>query len=65
MNDITILRKQHGFTQERFAREIGVSINTVRKWEYGTIPSPLAAEKLKQFIKKYGVMPVNQELTTK
>ncbi|MFC1966919.1 multiprotein-bridging factor 1 family protein [Chloroflexota bacterium] len=36
-----------GWTQEKLARNIGVSLNTVQRWEAGkTKPSPLAMEKL-------------------
>jgi putative transcriptional regulator len=36
-----------GWTQEQLARNIGVSLNTVQRWESGkTRPSPLAIEKL-------------------
>ena len=38
-----------GWTQEQLARNIGVSLNTVQRWESGkTHPSPLAAEKLQK-----------------
>lgn len=30
---LAILRKRAGFTQEDFATEIGVSVDTVRRWE--------------------------------
>jgi len=36
-----------GWSQEKLARKIGVSLNTVQRWESGkTRPSPLAMEKL-------------------
>jgi len=38
-----------GWTQEQLARNIGVSLNTVQRWESGkTVPSPLAMEKLQK-----------------
>ncbi len=38
-----------GWTQERLAREIGVSFSTVNRWERGqSAPSPLAAKNLKK-----------------
>ena len=41
-------RYRKGWTQEQLARNIGVSLNTVQRWESGrTRPSPLAMEKLK------------------
>jgi DNA-binding transcriptional regulator YiaG len=44
---IKYLRKVKGWTQEQFARNLGVSLNTVQRWEMGkTEPSPLAKEKL-------------------
>ena len=39
---------QEGWTQEQFARNLGVTLNTVQRWETGkNRPSPLAIEKLK------------------
>jgi len=40
-------RDLKGWTQEKLARNVGVSLNTVQRWESGkTLPSPLAMEKL-------------------
>ncbi len=40
------------WTQEQLARNVGVSLNTVQRWESGkTRPSPLAAEKLQGLLK--------------
>jgi putative transcriptional regulator len=40
-------RQRKGWTQEQLARSVGVSLNTVQRWESGkTHPSPLAMEKL-------------------
>ena len=40
-----------GWTQEMLARRIGVSLNTVQRWEAGkTRPSPLAMEKLQNLL---------------
>lgn len=37
-----------GWSQEHLARELGVSLNTVQRWESGkTKPSPLAMERLR------------------
>ncbi|MFC1982925.1 helix-turn-helix transcriptional regulator [Chloroflexota bacterium] len=42
-------RVRKGWTQEHLARSIGVSLNTVQRWESGkTRPSPLAMEKLQE-----------------
>ena len=44
-------RDLKGWTQEQLARHIGVSLNTVQRWESGkTIPSPLAMEKLQSIL---------------
>ena len=41
-----------GLTQEQLARNLGVSWNTVQRWESGkTRPSPLAMEKLQEILK--------------
>ncbi|MFC1874247.1 multiprotein-bridging factor 1 family protein [Chloroflexota bacterium] len=44
-------RNLKGWTQEKLARNIGVSLNTVQRWEAGkTTPSPLAMEKLQDLL---------------
>ena len=44
-------RHLKGWTQEELARNIGVSLNTVQRWESGkTRPSPLAMEKLQELL---------------
>ncbi|MEE8418929.1 MAG: helix-turn-helix transcriptional regulator [Dehalococcoidales bacterium] len=44
-------RVSKGWSQEVLARHIGVSHNTVQRWEAGkTNPSPLAMEKLQQIL---------------
>ena len=46
-------RVSQGLTQEQLARNIGVSLNTVQRWESGkTRPSPLAMEKLQELFKE-------------
>ena len=41
-------RASKGCSQEQLARALGVSLNTVQRWESGkTRPSPLAIEKLR------------------
>ena len=53
MNDILILRKRLGLTQEQFAHLIGVTTFTIRRWEKGTThPSPLALRVIKGLIDK-------------
>ena len=47
------LRRQLGLSQEAFARRIGVSVLTVRRWEKGSSkPSPLALTKIEEVIKE-------------
>ena len=44
-------RTLKGWTQEQLARNIGVSLNTVQRWESGkTLPSSLAMEKLQKVL---------------
>jgi putative transcriptional regulator len=44
-------RELKGWTQERLARDLGVSLNTVQRWESGkNQPSPLALEKLQKIL---------------
>ena len=43
------LRLQFGLSQERFARLLGVSLQTVRRWESGlTKPLPIISLKLEE-----------------
>lgn len=52
-DDIKRLRKTLGWSQERFARELGVSFCTVNRWERGrTSPSPMALQALRYFHEK-------------
>lgn len=47
--EIKIIRERLGLTQEALARLIGVSFQTINRWERGSFkPSPLALEKIKQ-----------------
>lgn len=49
---IKYCRGLKGWTQEQMARSLGVSLNTVQRWESGrTRPSPLAMEKLNEILK--------------
>jgi len=48
-NIIKRFREKNDWSQEALARKVGVSLQTVYRWENGTVkPSPLASEKLKQ-----------------
>ncbi|MFQ5736677.1 MAG: helix-turn-helix domain-containing protein [Thermodesulfobacteriota bacterium] len=47
--DIKRIRLRLGWSQERFARELGVSFSTVNRWERGrTVPSPMALKALRR-----------------
>ena len=44
-------RMLKGWTQEQLAHHIGVTLNTVQRWESGkTTPSPLALDKLQELL---------------
>jgi len=50
------LRKQRGWAQEDMAREIGVSLSTIQRWErQGGKPSRLARRELKRAFKEVGM----------
>jgi len=52
--EIKALRKQLALSQDAFARELGVSVNTVRRWEYGDRhPSSLARREIERLIKNW------------
>lgn len=47
------LRKKKGWAQEDLAREIGVSLSTIQRWErQGGRPSRLARRELKRFFEE-------------
>jgi DNA-binding transcriptional regulator YiaG len=47
------IRKQHDWSQEELARNLGVSLNTVQRWEMGkNKPSRMAIEKLRPFLRQ-------------
>jgi DNA-binding transcriptional regulator YiaG len=47
------LRSKLDLSQENFAREIGVTLGTVARWERGSgVPSPLALEKLEKLARQ-------------
>ena len=51
-NKIRYCRTSKQWTQEQLARQIGVSLNTVQRWESGrTRPSPLAMARLKELFR--------------
>lgn len=51
--DIRNFRESLELSQEKLAQLIGVSVQTVNKWERGhNSPSQLAVEKIKQLQKK-------------
>ena len=50
------LRKKRGWAQEDLAREIGVSLSTVQRWEAkGAKPTRLARRELKRFLQAAGI----------
>ena len=50
------LRKKRGWAQEDMAREIGVSLSTVQRWErQGGKPSRLARRELKRLFRQAGI----------
>ena len=50
------LRRKMGWTQEDLAREIGVSLSTVQRWESrGGKPTRLACRELERLFKKGGI----------
>ena len=50
------LRKRKGWAQEDLAREIGVSLSTVQRWEkQGAKPTRLARRELVRFFQEAGI----------
>ena len=50
------LRKKRGWAQEDLAREIGVSLSTVQRWErQGGKPTRLARQQLQRVFKEAGI----------
>lgn len=48
-------RQRLGLTQEQFALKLGVSYQSVNRWENGrTKPLPLAMKQIKQMVKRMG-----------
>ena len=53
---VKILRKKMSWAQEDMAREIGVSLSTVQRWErQGGEPTRLARRELKKLFKEAGI----------
>ena len=51
------LRKQKGWAQEDLAREIGVSLSTVQRWEKkGGEPTRLARRELVRLFRETGII---------
>jgi len=54
---LKFIRKKRGWSQEELARNLGVALNTVQRWEMGkNRPSKMAIEKLKPFIREISEM---------
>ena len=50
------LRKKKGWAQEDLAREIGVSLSTVQRWEKrGGKPTRLAYRELQKLLREAGI----------
>ena len=50
------LRRKRGWAQEDMAREIGVSLSTVQRWErQDSKPSRLARRELKRLFRQAGI----------
>ncbi len=50
------LRRKKGWAQEDMAREIGVSLSTVQRWETkGGTPTRLARRELKKIFQEAGI----------
>lgn len=50
------LQKQQGWSQERLAREIGVTLNTVNRWYNRHItPKGLSLKAIEELLRRYGI----------
>ncbi len=59
---VRALRKKMGWAQEDMAREIGVSLSTVQRWEAkGANPSRLARRELDTIFKAAGVDKIDDD----
>jgi DNA-binding transcriptional regulator YiaG len=51
------IREKMGWSQEDLAREVGVSLSTVHRWEkYGVKPSRLARRELQRLLERVGIL---------
>ncbi|MBI3997856.1 MAG: helix-turn-helix transcriptional regulator [Armatimonadetes bacterium] len=51
--DVRSLREKLGWSQERLARELGVSFSTISRWERGQgEPSPMAEKLLQELSRR-------------
>ena len=60
MNTIEVkikeIREKMSWSQEDLAREVGVSLSTVHRWEkYGVKPSRLARRELQRVLERVGL----------
>ncbi|MCJ7743165.1 MAG: helix-turn-helix domain-containing protein [Dehalococcoidales bacterium] len=60
MNTIEVkikeIREKMSWSQEDLAREVGVSLSTVHRWEkYGVKPSRLAQRELQRVLERAGI----------
>ncbi len=50
------LRRKKGWSQEDLAREVGVSLSTVQRWESKAVnPTRLARRELERLFKRAGI----------
>ena len=55
---IKLLREKLNWSQERLARDLSVSVNTIRRWEKGlNEPSSLAKKALLDLLKRTKIKP--------
>ena len=52
VNEVKALREKLGLSQDAFAARLGVAPFTVRRWEKGGKPSPMARQLLKEIEKE-------------
>lgn len=52
-DEVRAVRRRHGLTQPEFERLLGVGMNTVVRWERGTVPQNAAADSLLRLIAQF------------